>query len=75
MKLFRATLILAVVVIAIFAILYAVGWVDQSQAFDYGGRALAVVVILGFALSGISLLAGRGKTSSSETKPQGPKFD
>jgi hypothetical protein len=74
MKAFKLVLIFAVITYAIVGILFAVGTITVEQAFEYAGKATAVVVILGIATAAIGYVAGGKAQPSNESKKSGPNF-
>jgi hypothetical protein len=66
-------LILGIVAAALIACLRVAGVISEDLASDSLAKILGIIAILGFAVAGISAVAGSKKSSEKSSGP-GPKF-
>lgn len=76
MKTYKIILTFAVLIFAIVAILWGLGFIQQDQAMDVSGKAIGVVLILGVSALAIGKVISVPNSNREESKPnqQGPKF-
>jgi hypothetical protein len=76
MKSYRLVLVFCVLAVALLACTWVLGFINENQMFDFSGRVLGVIVILGVCL-GLTYTLLRGEPSPQNepnSKEPGPKF-
>ena len=76
MKALKAVVALGLLAVVGLAVLRVLGFIDDNQALDYGGKSVGVIFIIGIGLGAVMMLLDSRKPpgdSSSSGEP-GPKF-
>lgn len=76
MKTYKIILTFAVLIFALVAILWILGFIQKDQATDISGKAIGVVLILGVSSLAIAkvLSVPNSDKEDSKTDQPGPKF-
>ncbi len=76
MKALKLIMIFSVIIFAIIGAVWSLGHLSNHQALEFSGKAVALVVIAGVAMSVIAKIApSKKQTTQRETSSKpGPKF-